>query len=109
MKHHERMLSYVGLAQRAGKLVSGDEPVMQAIRNRSAQLVFVATDASELAKKKYRDKCLFYKISVIELLPRSELGRSIGKQERVVLAVLDLGLSKLIRKELLNHTEVENH
>jgi ribosomal protein L7Ae-like RNA K-turn-binding protein len=109
MKQYEKMLSYLGLAQRAGKLVSGDESVMKAIRNQSAQLVFVATDASDLAKKKYRDKCKFYHIPVIELLPRHELGSTIGKQERVVLALLDIGLSKLIRKELLNHTEVESH
>lgn len=41
-----KALSYVGLATRAGKLVSGDEIVLKAIRSSEAKMVIVAADAS---------------------------------------------------------------
>jgi len=109
MNDREQTLSYLGLALRAGKLASGDEGVLKAVRDRSAVLVFIASDASENAKKKYKDKCEFYGVPIIEIFGRSELGRSIGKPERVVVAVTDKGLSELVRKSLSKHAEVGFH
>ncbi|WP_309122985.1 ribosomal L7Ae/L30e/S12e/Gadd45 family protein [Paenibacillus sp.] len=107
MNDRERTLSYLGLALRAGKLESGDEGVMKAVRSRTALLVFVANDASDNAKKKYRDKCDFYGVPFSLAFDRQELGQSIGKADRVVVAVTDKGLSELVRKSLANHAEVE--
>jgi len=109
MNDSEKTLSYLGLALRAGKLESGDEGVLKAIRSRSALLVFVASDASENAKKKYRDKCEYYGVPWSAAFDRQQLGRSIGKAERVVVAVTDKGLSELVRKSLAKHAEVEFH
>ncbi|GJM71412.1 hypothetical protein HMSSN036_36280 [Paenibacillus macerans] len=41
-----KALSGLGLAMRAGKLVTGDEVVLKAIRSAEAKLVIVAGDAS---------------------------------------------------------------
>lgn len=107
MSDHSKTLSYLGLALRAGKLASGDEAVLKAVRSGTAKLVFLASDASDNAKKKYRDKCGYYGVPIIEIYERRELGRSVGKPERVVVAVTDEGLSGLVRKSLGNHAEVE--
>ncbi|WP_274361419.1 YlxQ family RNA-binding protein [Paenibacillus thermotolerans] len=107
MSDHSKTLSYLGLALRAGKLASGDEAVLKAVRSGTAKLVFLANDASDNAKKKYRDKCSFYKVPIIEIFERHELGHSVGKPERVVVAVMDEGLSGLVRKSLGNHAEEE--
>jgi ribosomal protein L7Ae-like RNA K-turn-binding protein len=109
MNDREKTLSHLGLALRAGKLVNGDEGVLKAVRNGTAQIVFVASDASDNAKKKYRDKCVFYSVPFSEEFERRELGHSIGKAERVVVAVTDKGLSELVRKSLSKHAEVEFH
>jgi len=109
MKDQDRTLSYVGLALRAGKLVTGDEAVLKAVRDGTARIVLLANDASDNAKKKYRDKCLFYNVPIVEQYQRRELGHSIGKYERVVVAVTDEGLSGLVRKSLTKHAEVESH
>jgi len=109
MNDRSKTLSYLGLAFRAGKLASGDEGVMKAIRSHSAHIVLIASDASFNAKKKYTDKCDFYGVPYIEEFDRRELGHSIGKPERVVVAVTDKGLSELVRKSLLNHAEEEFH
>jgi len=107
MTDAERALSNLGLARRAGKVVSGDEGVMNAIRNGSAKLVLVATDASVNALKKYRDKCKFYGVPIIAAFSRRQLGHSVGKAERVAVAVTDPGLSELVRRCLANHAEEE--
>lgn len=40
------------MAMRAGKLVTGDETVLKAVRSGKAKLVLVAGDASDNTKKK---------------------------------------------------------
>ncbi|HZG86752.1 L7Ae/L30e/S12e/Gadd45 family ribosomal protein [Paenibacillus sp.] len=109
MNDRERTLSYLGLALRAGKLASGDEGVMKAVRSRTACIVFVASDASDNARKKYRDKCEYYGVPISDVFDRRELGQSVGKAERVVVAVTDKGLSELVRKSLAKHAEVGFH
>jgi ribosomal protein L7Ae-like RNA K-turn-binding protein len=98
---NNKMLSYLGLAMRAGKLVTGDEGVMSAIRSREAKLVILAIDASSNAQKKYRDKCSSYNVQLLERCSRDELGASIGKAERVVIAIIDSGFAKMIEKCVL--------
>ena len=47
----------LGLAQRAGKLVSGDETCEITIKSNKCCLVIVSLDASEKTKKKFKDMC----------------------------------------------------
>ncbi|MFD2613047.1 L7Ae/L30e/S12e/Gadd45 family ribosomal protein [Paenibacillus gansuensis] len=103
-----KLLNQLGLALRAGKLLSGDENVLKAVRSGSAKLVFVAHDASDNAKKKYRDKCRSYQVLHTEELSREQLSVSIGKEDRVVLAVTDPGFAKMMMKCLEQPAEVEN-
>ena len=51
-----KALSYLGLAMRAGKIVTGDEAVLKAVRSSEAKLVVLAGDASDNTQKKFRDK-----------------------------------------------------
>jgi ribosomal protein L7Ae-like RNA K-turn-binding protein len=98
----------LGLAFRAGKLATGDESVMKSVRSGAAKLVIVAEDASDNAAKKYQDKCSFYHIPIIQFGSRADLGASIGKEQRVALAVLDAGFAGLIRKSLQIPSEVKD-
>ncbi len=105
---NNKALNYLGLAMRAGKLVSGDEGVLKAIRSGEAKLVVVAEDASAGTKKKFRDKCHSYGVFLVECFGRTQLGSSIGKNDRVVVAVTDAGLAQMIEKCLEKRVEVEN-
>lgn len=102
-----KALSYVGLATRAGKLVSGDEIVLKAIRSSEAKMVIVAADASANTLKKFRDKCKSYNVPLLIGFNRETLGSAMGKPERVVLAVTDPGFVKMIAKQALTMSEVE--
>jgi ribosomal protein L7Ae-like RNA K-turn-binding protein len=102
-----KILSYLGLSLRAGKLSVGDENALKAIRSGEAKLVLVANDASNKTKKKFADKCSFYKVPLLECCSRAEMGRSIGKEERVVVAITDNGMAQLIVKSMGKPAEVE--
>ena len=103
----DKALSSLGMAMRAGKLITGDEIVLKAVRGRKASLVILACDASPNTKKKFRDKCGTYGIQLVEAYDREQLGKAIGKPERVVLAVTDMQFGKMIGNHLSQNTEVD--
>lgn len=94
--------NFLGIAVRAGKVISGEELVVKSIQKRNAKIVLLSRDASENTKKKVTDKCLFYKVDLVWIEDRNILGKAIGKEQRVVVAVNDQGFSKRL-KELLDH------
>lgn len=104
---NDKALSALGMAMRAGKLATGDEIVLKAIRAGKAQLVIIAGDASLNTKKKFQDKCNSYGVSLVEAYDRLSLGRAIGKAERVVIAVVDVQFAKLIAGHFSQNMEVD--
>jgi ribosomal protein L7Ae-like RNA K-turn-binding protein len=103
-----KVCSLLGLAMRAGKLKVGEDAVLQAIRNQTAQLVLVANDASAATRKKVTDKCKFYQVSWVSWATRDQLGACIGKEERVLLAIIDTGFARSILHEAENEKEVDS-
>ena len=90
----------LGLAQKAGKVVSGEFAVEQTVRTHKARLVLLAVDASANSKKNYRDLASYYEVPIYEIFSKQELGESIGKIQRAALAVTDLGFSRALEKLL---------
>ncbi len=93
---NDRILSMLGLAARARKLVSGEFSVDKAIKERKAYLVVVAEDASDNTKKEMRDACDFYGVPYMEHGTKDTLGHAIGKEIRASAAVTDEGLAKAL-------------
>ncbi len=96
----EKALSLLGMATRAGKTVSGEDTVLQSIRNGTAFLVIVSHEASDRSKKTFNDKCTYYDVPLVSLGSKEELGRHLGKPSRTVAAVTDEGLGRSIYKLL---------
>ncbi|SDY70555.1 Ribosomal protein L7Ae [Evansella caseinilytica] len=90
-------LNTLGLIQRAGKLISGEELVTKAIQKKKVFFVLVSEDASENTKKKILNKCDYYNIPCAVKGDRSSIGRAVGKEERVVIGVGDAGFAKMMR------------
>ena len=86
--------SFLGLAARARKLVTGEELVVKEIRKNKIFLVIVANDASDSTRKKLQDKCNYYNVKIKFIADREMLGQAIGKHERVVVGVNDEGFAK---------------
>lgn len=94
-----KAMSMIGLAKRAGKLVSGEFASLEAVRSGTAALVIIAGDASDGTAKKFKDKCSFYNTKLIVFSSKSELGALLGKEERAVLAVTDEGFAAAIAEK----------
>ena len=56
-----RWMSLLGLANRARKIISGEELVIKEVRKGRAKLVILSRDASENTSKKITDKCTIIK------------------------------------------------
>jgi ribosomal protein L7Ae-like RNA K-turn-binding protein len=105
---NEKLCSLLGLAMRAGKIKHGEDAVLQSIRSEQAKLVFLANDASEATYKKMSDKCSYYRVTLHQMSDRATLGRCIGKETRVSLAVIDEGFAKSMSKWLDSENEVDH-
>lgn len=90
----------VGLAMRAGKIVSGETACENAVRDGSAVLLILSEDASANTTKKFTDKCNYYSVPLIKCFTKKELGKSMGKEERAIAAFTDPGLAELFKKKL---------
>ncbi|GGE30897.1 YlxQ-related RNA-binding protein [Streptococcus himalayensis] len=92
----QRVANLLGLAQRAGRIISGEELVVKAIQEGKAKLVFLAQDAAPNLTKKITDKSRTYEVEVFTVFSTLDLSSAIGKP-RKVLAVTDAGFSKKMR------------
>ena len=99
---NNRILSSLGLAQKAGCIASGEYAVEKAVKVGLASLVIVAEDASDNTKKKFSDMCKYYQVPFACYSQKELLGHGIGKEFRASLAVLDGGFAKAIEKQLDN-------
>jgi ribosomal protein L7Ae-like RNA K-turn-binding protein len=93
MKQNQWM-SLLGLANRARKIISGEELTVKQIQSGKARLILLSADASANTTKKITDKCNSYEVPYKIVENRHLLGQAIGKEARVVVAVLDAGFAK---------------
>lgn len=90
------MIKNLGLAFRAGKVVSGTDTVIEKLRKKQLHLILLASDASDNTKKKINDKAKTYETKVIETYDSQTISISIGKSNIKVIGITDEGFSKII-------------
>lgn len=94
-----KILNLIGLAQRAGKVVSGTDLAIQAIIHKEAQIIFIAND---IAENTLTDIMLKVdKQPVVDTFSGEELSNAIGKP-RKVLIIKDSGFKNALIKMLNN-------
>lgn len=98
--NNRKELSLLGLAAKAGKVVSGEFATENAVKAGKAFLALTAEDASENTKKKFEDICTYYEVPFYIVGTKEELGRAIGKEYRASLAVTDENFAVATVKKL---------
>ncbi len=88
------ILRLLGLVMRAGRLAVGEGRAEESLRGKRARLVMLAADASHNTSKKFHDKCAYYRVPLIILANKQELGACLGREFAVVAAVEDDGFAK---------------
>lgn len=96
----KRMLSLLGLAEKAGYVASGEFSTEKSVKEGKAYVVIVAEDASDNTKKMFRNMCTFYQVPIYFQCEKTELGHAIGKEFRASLAINNEGMAKSIEKYL---------
>ena len=97
MNNEKKILSLLGLIMKSGNIVSGEDTVLGEIKKKNLSLVIVASDASENTKKKFRDKCSYRGVSMVEFSTKETLGSALGKGIRSVVGIKDSKISKKIK------------
>jgi ribosomal protein L7Ae-like RNA K-turn-binding protein len=92
-----RLMSLLSLAMKAGKMQTGETAVEKGLQNGTALLVLVATDASDNTKKKFTNKCFYYKKPILITGTKESLSRCVGKNNRSVFTVTDAHFAKGIQ------------
>jgi ribosomal protein L7Ae-like RNA K-turn-binding protein len=90
----------IGLAMKAGKVVSGEFATDKGVKAGKACLVIVSEDASDNTKKMFSNMCEFYKVPIFYFGTKEELGHSIGKAMRSSLAITDENFANSLIKHL---------
>lgn len=91
-----KALSLIGLAMKAGKVVSGEFSVENGLKEGNVVLCIIATDASDNTKKKFNNMCTYRQIDLVTFSDKSNLGHAIGKEIRASIAITDEGFAKSI-------------
>lgn len=88
-KDAERIYTFLGFAQKAGKLASGENTVEAKINEKSAALVLVATDAPDHTKERMARLAESRKLPYAEFGEKNRIGQAIGKSPRNVVLITD--------------------
>ncbi len=96
----ERIGSYLALANKAGKVVSGSDMVMEAFKRRTPGVLFIAADISADSRERFVFQAERAGTPLVELFNKERLGALLGKELRGVAAIEKGGFSTTIVAEL---------
>ena len=97
----ESILSLLGLARKAGRVVCGEEAVSEAAVDKKIRLLLYAEDAASNSCRRAlnfaaKGACLALQIPC----GKADLGRAVGYAECAMLGVTDIGFAGAIGKKL---------
>ncbi len=96
--NNEKFFRMLGLAARMKGISVGEGAVKDAVKSQKAKLVLVSEDASDNTKKKFRNSCEFYSVKILECSDRYTLGKVIGREFAVVVAVNEKGIAEEMQR-----------
>ena len=100
----DRILSTIGLSFRASLLTSGFDAVELAMRSGAVELLILSQDGSGKQKEKLERVAKDEEVSFRTFGTAEELGRAIGKDSRIAIAILDQGMGKKL-KDLIDELD----
>ena len=93
-------LNFLGLANRAGGLITGTELVLNGVKRNKVKMVIVDYSISEASYKKIKDKCQHYGVQLVKTPQDIKLGSSIGSENRMVIGVINENFLRGLRDKL---------
>ncbi len=103
----ERILRTIGLSFRASLLTSGFDAVELAMRSGAVELLILSQDGSGKQKEKLERAAKDEEVSCRYFGTAEELGRAIGKDSRIAIAILDQGMGKKLQELIDELDEID--
>lgn len=92
-----KVLNLLGLANRAGFIITGGDGVSKALQKQKVKIVFVASDSSSRTIDKFVKKCYFYKVVCNLDFSSEELSSALGKPRKII-GLIDRGFFNALEK-----------
>jgi len=103
---NDKILSFIGLCKKAGKLEIGEESVGIAQRHGKAKLILVASDAASGTAKRAANYSEWGNLPLITLpYDKDTLGDMLGKRVCAVLAITDKSMAKSFIEKIERSSE----
>lgn len=99
MQNRQKALNLLGLAERAGKLVSGMEIVLVGLKAKKVKLVILANDCHADTTEKINRVAKQNSVAVISNFDSGEISHAVGKN-RKVLGISDTGFCKALTQKI---------
>lgn len=100
-----KTLRYMGLAKRAGKLISGSNTVIHEMGRGRVSLVILAADISENSEQKMMREIRKNDTDFVKYGKKSDLSQAVGQAERSVFAITDDQFAATIRGEIVREND----
>lgn len=94
----QKLLTLLGFAQKAKKVISGDANVRAFLKKRQIKLLILADDISNEAKERWQRKANEHQVPTIIAADKKSLGLSIGQSPRAIIGLLDDSFTKAIKE-----------
>jgi len=99
----ERITSFISMANKAGKAVSGSDKVMDALRKGTVALLVLAGDISQDSRSRFTAIAEKTGVKVIDFSLKERLGATLGKEIRTAVAVISLPFADALDRELTRY------
>lgn len=99
VRMEERIASYISLANKAGKVSSGTDTVLEQMKGKAPGFLFVAADISTDIGQKIIFQADKTGVDYCTLFDKEKLGALIGKEMRVVVAIEVSGFVSPLKQE----------
>jgi len=99
----ERITSFISMANKAGKAVSGSDKVMDALRKGTVALLVLAGDISQDSRSRFTAIAEKTGVKVIDFSVKERLGATLGKEIRTAVAVISLPFAEALDRELTRY------
>ena len=98
----KKIESYLGLARRAGKIVSGYQTCVHTISKGNIKLIIVASDASENTRDRFKNLCSRYGVEFEVYATVDTLSQMTGFTGRGIYGITDRNFAEVMIKEIQN-------
>lgn len=103
-----KVYSYLGLARRAGKVVSGEQAVVGGVKRGQVRLLLISEDASSNTYRKFSALAQNHNVRCLVYGEKDLYGQALGQSPRSVLGVLDRNFADVIRAHIQEPVREKN-